>query len=285
MTRSCIARRRLRHQAALSEGSGSARPVPNADTIACELMPQVGRERPGLFRRLLSWILSKSGGAAPPPLKPAWPAAPPLEVPPKKRALSVERLWVERALLDLNHRMLGSERPEPWPNFVQPVPAALLRGDTVSTDDLSGAAHELILGAARRIGRLDVPVSRPRIEYTSSLPPEHPGQFRADDHGTCLGTRTLCGPARRLTRRRNPRTSRQAPRVRDGCDRIASLEGPLVRDRTLWERPRPAGSQDGRRDGAQMSGVRMAQRELLAQQSRGCRHTEDKSGEADSSRT
>lgn len=143
------------------------------------------------FRHLLSRL-----GFPSPRIVRARPIAPPLDaaprsVPPVKEEShpAAERLWVERAILDLNRRMGGDDRPEPWPDFLQPIPAPLLRPDVVSTDDLSAAAHELILGAARRIGRLRVPVSRPRLEYTTQLPPKHAGQFGEDSRGTFIRIR------------------------------------------------------------------------------------------------
>ncbi len=92
-------------------------------------------------------------------------------------------LWIEQELLKLNREIVGEDRPERNLSFLQSIPKIVLAKDVLTHSDVAEAAIELVNQTRSRIGKLDVPFRKPRVEFTSLLPENEPGhiEFRSGE--------------------------------------------------------------------------------------------------------
>jgi hypothetical protein len=99
-----------------------------------------------------------------------------------KFRISVQNLLsIEKDLLMLNREITGGDRPKHSPIFFQSIPKILLSKDKFTTDDVAKAATDLVSQTRLRIGKLEVPFRKPRVEFTRSLPNNEPGLIEFGD--------------------------------------------------------------------------------------------------------
>ena len=98
--------------------------------------------------------------------------------PQKKLQISSESiLWIEKELLKLNREIVNEDRPKHNLNFLQSIPKVILTKDVLSTDDVAEAVTDLVKQTRERIGNLDVPFRKPKVEFTKNLPNQEPGHI------------------------------------------------------------------------------------------------------------
>jgi hypothetical protein len=86
-------------------------------------------------------------------------------------------LWIEQDLLKLNREIAGEDRPEHNLNFLQTFPKEILAKTSLTPADVAEAAIELVNQTRNRIGKLEVPFRKPRVEFTALLPEDEPGHI------------------------------------------------------------------------------------------------------------
>jgi hypothetical protein len=86
-------------------------------------------------------------------------------------------LWIEKEILNLNRIINNSERPDPNPDFLQSLPAALLEKDVLTEVEIEKAAIQLIRQTRLRTGELKLPSKIPQIEIVSNLLLDAPGHI------------------------------------------------------------------------------------------------------------
>lgn len=86
-------------------------------------------------------------------------------------------LWIEQELLKLNREIVGEDRPEHNLSFLQTLPKVILAKDVLTPVDVAEAATELVDQTRGRIGKLEVPFRKPRVEFTALLPENEPGHI------------------------------------------------------------------------------------------------------------
>ncbi len=95
-------------------------------------------------------------------------------------------LWIEKEILNLNQEISGEARPEHNSSFFQTLPKSLLEKDILTTKDVAEAATQLVKQTRERIGKLDVPFRKPRVEFTSQLPKDEPGHIEFGESETTI---------------------------------------------------------------------------------------------------
>lgn len=90
---------------------------------------------------------------------------------------SIQILWIEKELLRLNKEIHGEERPPGDPEFLQRLPQSFLNKEILSSRDVEEFASYLVQETRKRIGKMEIPFRKPKVEFTKLLPNNEPGHI------------------------------------------------------------------------------------------------------------